>query len=183
MKSFPTPISGVFVVETDQISDNRGSFARLFCADALSSLLVDRKIAQINHSLTTAAGTVRGLHFQLPPRAEMKMVRCVRGRVLDVAVDLRRGSPTFLAHHAEELTPRNGRMLAIPEGCAHGFQALEADSELVYLHTEFYDTASEGGLHPDDPALGIKWPLPVTSLSERDKGRPLVTGDFRGIDV
>lgn len=177
----PTAIAGVFVVDTNYRRDHRGSFARLFCDDALRDVLGDRRIVQVNHSCTHAVGAVRGLHFQRPPQAEMKFVRCLRGRVWDVAVDLRAGSPTFLQWHAEELTPDNARMLVVPEGCAHGFQALEADSELLYLHTAFYTPAAEGGVAHDDPRLGIRWPLPVTELSERDRGHPALDAGFTGI--
>lgn len=183
MKITDTFIDGVRIVETTPFTDHRGAFARLFCVNELSSLLGSRKIVQINHSRTTALGAVRGMHFQRAPHAEMKMVRCLKGRVLDVAVDLRQDSPTFLKYHAEELTPQSTRMLVIPEGCAHGFQVLEAESELLYLHTAFYEKTAEGGVRHDDPALGIKWPLPVTDLSERDRCHPLVTENFKGVEV
>jgi len=126
---------------------------------------------------------VRGLHFQHPPYAEMKLIRCLRGRVWDVAVDLRADSPTFLEWHAEELSAKNGRMIVIPEGFAHGFQAIEPESELLYLHTEFYTPASEGGFRHDDSRLGIKWPLAVTELSARDSGHALIGNDFLGLNV
>ncbi len=115
-----------------------------------------------------------------PPHAEMKLVRCLRGRVWDVAVDLRAESPTFLHWHAEELSPDNHRMVVIPEGCAHGFQVLTPDSELLYLHTAFYAPDAEGGVRHDDPALGIRWPLPVTDLSPRDRSHPLIDAGDRG---
>lgn len=181
MKITPTPIPGVFVAETTPFKDDRGAFARLFCADALAPVLGKRQIVHINHSKTVARGALRGLHFQHPPSAEMKMVRCLKGKVWDVAVDLRHGSPTFLQYHAVELTPDSTNMLIIPEGCAHGFQVLEENSELLYLHTAFYDKAAEGGLRHDDPALSIAWPLPVTDMSARDRGHPLLTAGFEGI--
>ena len=124
-----TVIEGVMVVETTPFVDQRGAFLRLFCERELSAILGERRIVQINYSRTEAVGTIRGLHYQRPPHAEMKLVRCLRGRVWDVALDLRQGSPTFLHWHAEELTPDNAQMLVIPEGCAHGFQALEAGME------------------------------------------------------
>jgi dTDP-4-dehydrorhamnose 3,5-epimerase len=111
----------------------------------------------------------------------MKLVRCLKGRVWDVAVDFRHNSPTFLRWHAEELTPTNARMLVIPEGFAHGFQALEPESELLYLHTAFYTRDSEGGLRHDDPRLAIHWPLGVTDLSPRDAAHPFINSDFSGI--
>lgn len=178
-----TCIAGAFVVDGKPYTDHRGGFSRFFCERSLADVLVDRRIAQINHSRTSAVGAVRGLHFQYAPNAEMKLVRCIRGRVWDVVVDLRAGSSSFLRWHAEELSPEASRMLVIPEGCAHGFQVLEAESELLYLHTAFYAPASEGALRYDDPRLGIHWPLPVTDLSERDKNHALLSNDFAGLDV
>jgi dTDP-4-dehydrorhamnose 3,5-epimerase len=183
LKVLTTRIDGVVLVETQRREDQRGTFARLFCDEELAPVVGSRRIVQINHSITIAPGTVRGLHFQYPPHAEMKLVRCLRGRVWDVAVDLRAGSPTFLQWHAQELTPGNGLMLVIPEGCAHGFQALEADSELYYLCTAGYLPASEGGLHCRDPRLGIRWPLPVGGLSPRDEQQALIEPDFAGMTL
>jgi dTDP-4-dehydrorhamnose 3,5-epimerase len=168
-------------VETNYFTDARGAFGRLYCAAEMSGIIGSRHIVQINHSCTAAVGAIRGMHFQHPPHAEMKLIRCLKGRVWDVAVDLRVGSPTFLHWHAEELTSNNARMMVIPEGCAHGFQVLEADSELLYLHTAFYHPASEGGLRHDDPQLGIEWPLPAVDLSSRDLSHPPISQDFPGI--
>jgi dTDP-4-dehydrorhamnose 3,5-epimerase len=123
------------------------------------------------------------MHFQYPPYAEKKFISCNKGRVWDVAVDLRLGSPTFLRWHAEELSSQNRRMLIIPEGCAHGFQALDPDSELLYFHTNFYTPEAEGGVLYDDPQLGITWPLPIKNLSNRDKEYPLISQDFNGIRI
>jgi dTDP-4-dehydrorhamnose 3,5-epimerase len=175
-----TGISGVTVVESSSFNDARGAFLRCFCKEELAAVLDGREIVQINHSRTNRVGAVRGMHFQYPPRAEMKLVRCIRGRVLDVALDLRRSSPTFLRWHAEELFPESGRMLVVPEGCAHGFQVLQEESELLYLHTEFYSPESEGGVHPEDPAAAIRWPLSVADLSERDRNHPLIQSDYAG---
>lgn len=171
------------MVETTLFTDHRGAFARLFCAEELASVLGDRQIVQINHSRTAKIGAVRGMHYQHPPHAEMKLVRCVRGRIFDVALDLREGSPTFLCWHAEELDPVSSKMLVIPEGCAHGFQVLEEESELLYLHTEYYRPESESGCSPVDPALAIRWPLPVEDLSERDAAHQLVTSAYRGVTL
>ncbi len=178
-----TALQGVVVVETTPVVDRRGAFTRLFCDRELATIIEDRRIVQINHSLTSAVGAVRGLHYQRPPHAEMKLVRCLKGGVWDVAVDLRAGSPTFLQWHAEELTPGNGRILVIPEGCAHGFQVLEAQSELLYLHTASYTPAAEGGLSYDDPRLGIPWPLSVADLSDRDHRHSPIAPDFPGISA
>lgn len=183
MKVIDTPIEGLKVVESSFRSDHRGTFSRLFCADQLRPLLGRRQIVQINQSTTSRRGSVRGLHFQYPPHAEMKLVRCLRGRVWDVAVDLRRGSHTYLRWYAQELTPSDARMMVIPEGFAHGFQTLEPDSELLYLHTEYYDSDSEGGLRHDDPGLDINWPLPAQDLSPRDLAHPLLDTHFTGVSL
>jgi dTDP-4-dehydrorhamnose 3,5-epimerase len=178
-----TSISGVVVVETTHHADHRGSFARLYCERELAPVIGNRRIVQINHSCTGAVGAVRGMHFQRPPHAEMKLVRCLKGRVWDVAIDLRADSPTFLKWHAEELTPENTRLLVIPEGCAHGFQVLEPDSELLYLHTDSYTPEAEGGIRHDDPRIAISWPLAVTDLSQRDTAHPLIGPVFHGIQA
>lgn len=181
MKVIDTALSGVVVVDTQAFVDHRGAFARLYCEQELAAVIGTRRIVQINHSRTVSLGAVRGLHCQHPPAAEMKLVRCLKGRVWDIAVDLRAGSPTFLKWHAEELTPGNARMLVIPEGCAHGFQVLEADSELLYLHTAMYQPNAETGFAHNDPRLAISWPLDVTDLSNRDQSHPLIANDFPGI--
>lgn len=181
MNLLRTPIAGLMVAETRPFADHRGAFARLYCRKELAPAIGARQIVQINHSMTRTVGAMRGMHFQHPPHAEMKLVRCLKGRVWDVAVDLRAGSPTFLQWHAEELSADNARMFVIPEGFAHGFQVLEPDSQLLYLHTAFYEPASEGGLSCTDPRLAIAWPLPVQDLSLRDAGHPALTDNFSGI--
>ena len=177
----PTPLAGVFESQTDARRDDRGRFARLFCAEALAAAHQGRPIVQINHSLTRAAGAIRGLHYQHPPAAEGKWVRCLKGRVFDVAVDLRRGSPTFLRWHGVELDGARMNAVFIPEGCAHGFQVLQADSELLYLHTAAYTPALEGAVRFDDPRVGVAWPRKVTEISERDRSHPLLDDRFEGI--
>ena len=147
----PTAIKGVHLIERHLRGDDRGFLARLFSADEFVPLGWDGAIAQINHTYTSAGGTIRGLHFQRAPRSEKKLVICLRGTVCDVAVDLRKGSPTFLQHHKEILSADNHRALLIPEGCAHGFQTLSDDVELVYLHSERYSPESEGGVSASSP--------------------------------
>ncbi|HSG89217.1 MAG TPA: dTDP-4-dehydrorhamnose 3,5-epimerase [Pseudomonadales bacterium] len=169
-----TPLQGVVVVQRHVVGDDRGRFSRLFCAEELRPAGWTGPIAQINHSLTAVPGTVRGMHFQRPPHAEMKLVTCIRGRVWDVAVDLRPGSPTRLRWHGVELSAEAGNALLVPEGFAHGFQVLEADSELLYMHSAPYAPAAEGGLNPLDPALAIDWPITPDRLSEKDRSRPMV---------
>ncbi|MBB5408224.1 dTDP-4-dehydrorhamnose 3,5-epimerase [Paraburkholderia sp. HC6.4b] len=183
MNVTPTAIAGVMVVHTTPFADHRGIFQRVFCDKELESTISGRHISQINHSRTTRVGAVRGMHFQRAPHAEIKLVRCLRGKVWDVAIDLRADSPTFLQWHAEELSFDNGRMLVVPEGCAHGFQVIEPESELLYLHTASYEPSAEGGIRHDDPALRITWPLPIAEVSQRDQLHPLITPQFRGIPV
>jgi dTDP-4-dehydrorhamnose 3,5-epimerase len=178
-----TPISGVYVACSKPIGDTRGQFARLFCREVLGKAHQDRPIVQINRSITARPGAVRGLHFQCPPFAEAKWVRCLHGRVFDVAVDLRRGSPTFLKYFSVELSGARMNALFIPEGCAHGFQVLEPDSELLYLHSAPYNAAHEAGIRWDDPRTAIPWPLAVTDISARDLNHPFLTSDFEGLDT
>jgi dTDP-4-dehydrorhamnose 3,5-epimerase len=181
MNLVETSIPGVWVIESKAFQDNRGAFSRLFCSNELQAILGARTIVQINHSMTPSVGAVRGLHYQNAPHAEMKIVRCLKGRVFDVAVDLRKDSPTFLKWHAVELTPENNLAYVIPEGCAHGFQVLEEDSQLLYLHTEFYTPEVEGAVRFDDPMIAVNWPLPPTDLSARDLGHPHLNENFKGI--
>ena len=175
------PLAGLKRVERQPIGDTRGFLTRVFCAEELKSFGWEKPVAQINHTYTQKKGTVRGLHFQNPPHAEMKLVSCIRGEVWDVAIDLRAGSPTFLQWHAEQLTAKNGRALLIPEGFAHGFQALTDNAELLYCHSSSFVATAEGGLNPNDPLLSIHWPLPVTELSSRDSAHPLLSPTFKGL--
>lgn len=176
-----TPLPGLMVVQRKRLEDLRGFFSRLFCADELSAIGFALPIAQINQTLTRKRGAVRGLHFQHPPHAEDKFVSCLRGKIFDVAVDLRRGSQSFLKWHAETLSAENGRSLFIPQGFAHGFQALTDDCELLYLHSKPYAAKSEDALNVNDPALDIAWPLAFTDISERDLGHPPIPPNFNGI--
>ncbi len=181
MNIIETIISGVWIVESESVQDKRGAFSRLFCLEALQSILDTRKIVQINRSITHHVGAIRGLHYQHPPCAEMKIIRCLKGRVFDVAVDLRQNSTTFLKWVSVELTPDNHRAFVISEGCAHGFQVLEKDSELLYLHTEFYRPGSEGGIRFDEPLVDVKWPLIPIDFSQRDLNHPYLEKNFTGI--
>jgi len=173
--------SDLQIIERKPIADARGFLERIYCDNDLEEILEARKVKQINRSLTRQSGTVRGLHFQQAPHAEMKLVSCIRGEVFDVAVDLRLGSPTFLGWHGEVLSESNRRTLAIPEGFAHGFQALSADCELLYLHTAEYVREAEGGFNAADPWLSISWPLPFADQSSRDEKLPFIPRDFKGI--
>jgi dTDP-4-dehydrorhamnose 3,5-epimerase len=163
------PLAGLAIAHSTARVDHRGAFMRMFCASSLSPVLGHRQIAQINHSHTAARGAIRGLHFQKSPHAEMKLIRCLRGAVCDVAVDIRPESATYLRHFSIELRENDGKLFVIPEGFAHGFQTLSPDTELLYLHTHHYEPQSESGLLFDDPVLAISWPLPVSDISERDR--------------
>jgi len=178
-----SPLPGLTLLHRKVLGDHRGYLERLFCVDDLQPLFGSRSIVQINRTLTAASGTVRGLHFQYPPAAEMKLVSCLRGEVFDVAVDLRRGSSTFLRWHAEILSADNHRTLLIPEGFAHGFQTLTNDCELVYLHTARYQPKAESGLNAADPRLAVAWPLPIAGRSDRDASLPLLTAEFTGVEL
>ena len=177
------PLAGLKRVQRRLHADERGVFARLFCAEELAPAGWRGSIAQINHSLTRMRGTVRGLHYQRTPHAEMKLVSCVRGEVWDVAVDLRAGSPTFLRWHAERLKATEGTALLIPAGFAHGFQVLSEEAELVYCHSAAYAPLAEAGLHVREARLGITWPLPLQGLSARDAGFELLTPAFQGVKL
>lgn len=178
-----TPLAGLMLVERQAIEDNRGFLSRFYCSDEFDSIGIHKPIAQINHTRTRIRGAVRGLHFQRPPHAETKIVSCIRGEVWDVAVDIRRNSPTYLQWYGEVLSESNRRSLLIPEGFAHGFQTLSENCELIYLHTAAYQPESEGALNVADPELGIAWPLAVTELSERDRKHRLIGQEFEGIDL
>jgi dTDP-4-dehydrorhamnose 3,5-epimerase len=178
-----TPLGGVKLVHLNPLADSRGYLERLFSVDELAPLLEGKQIVQINHTMTSKRGTVRGMHFQRPPHAEDKLIHCIRGRVFDVAVDLRSHSPTFLSWHAEILDPLEHNMLFIPAGFAHGFQTLAADSEMLYLHTAAHHPAAEDGINPNDPLVKIDWPLEFAEISERDSLRPVLTAEFSGLSV
>jgi len=183
MKIEKTNIQGLLIAESSYFSDERGAFSRLFCRSELQELIGQRNVVQINQSKTILLGAVRGLHYQLPPNAEMKLVRCIKGSVWDVAVDIRKDSPTKFRWFAQKLSPENRKTMIIPEGFAHGFQVLEPESELLYLHTEFFTPAAEAGLNPLDPVLAIEWPLIITQLSERDSCHEFVNKEFNGINL
>lgn len=181
MKFVEAPLAGAYVIELEPFVDERGLFARTFCQKEFSTISFHKQIVQINHSVTWQKGAIRGMHYQLPPACEIKIIRCVQGRVFDVMVDLRVGSPTFMQWHGVELSKDKLRMVYIPEGFAHGFQALTDNAELIYHHSAFYDPEYEHGLKFDDPALAINWPLPVSAISPKDQGYPFISQYFQGI--
>ena len=174
MKLTPTPLAGAYVVELERISDERGFFARSFCQDEFRRHGLKSAIAQCNVSWNSRRGTLRGLHYQAAPHEEAKVVRCTRGAIWDVIVDLRESSPTRWRWHALELNAENRLAFYVPEGFAHGFQTLADDSEVLYQMSEFYHPDLARGLRWDDPKLGIGWPLPDPILSPRDRAYALL---------
>jgi len=178
-----SPLAGLFLIQRKPLGDERGYLERLYCAEELHALAPGKTIVQINHTLTVKRGTVRGLHFQRPPHAETKIVSCLRGEVFDVAVDLRKDSPTFLHWHAEILSADNHKSLAIPEGFAHGFQTLTPDCEMLYFHTATYHPEAEDALNVTDSLLAIRWPLAISELSPRDAAHPLLSPNFKGVSL
>jgi len=183
MKILENPFKNAFVLQAEPYVDHRGRFGRIYCQDELKQIGHSKQIVQVNHSLTRKSGAIRGMHFQYPPKAEIKMVKCLRGSVFDVIVDVRRDSDTLLQWYGEVLSDENLKMMYVPEGFAHGFQALEENAELLYLHTEFYSSEHEGGIRYDDPILSIAWPSKATEISEKDQEYPLLSEDFEGIRI
>ena len=164
-----TPLKGAFVLEPEEKSDERGLFARTFCRREFEAHGLNPTVAQCNLSYNNKAGTLRGMHFQLPPAAEVKLVRCTRGAVFDVIVDMRQDSETYLQHFGVELSADNRKALYVPELFAHGYQTLEDGAEVAYQVSEFYTPGQEGGLRYNDPDLGIDWPQEVTVVSDKDE--------------
>ena len=172
MRFVETELPGAYLIEPELLGDERGFFARTFCAREFTEHGLKPAVAQANLSFNRRQGTLRGMHYQLPPAAEAKLVRCTRGAIYDVIADLRPGSPTYLSHVGVELSEDNRIALYVPELFAHGYQALTDDAEVVYQVSEFYAPGHERGLRYDDPALRIEWPLPVSVVSEKDRSWP-----------
>jgi dTDP-4-dehydrorhamnose 3,5-epimerase len=176
-----TPLVGVKLVRRHPLSDERGALSRLFCADELQAAGWTEPVAQINHTVTRQRGTLRGMHYQIPPDAECKLVTCIRGEVWDVALDLRAGSSTFLQWHAAVLSADNLAAMLLPEGVAHGFQTMTDDVELLYCHTRAYAPLSERGVNPMDRRVAIRWPLASNIMSERDRSFAPLDARFVGV--
>lgn len=174
MEFTPTQLPGAYLVEVKKLSDERGFFARSFCAREFEAHQLKPAIAQGNICFNPTQGTTRGMHYQVAPATETKLIRCTRGAIYDVIVDLRQDSPTYLQHIGVELSAENHRSLYVPEMFAHGYQTLTPDAEIMYLVSEFYSPGHENGLRYDDPALAIEWPLPVSLMSEKDRSWPLI---------
>lgn len=177
----PTTLPGSYTIELTVRGDSRGWFARTYCRQEFAQIGHDKEWVQMNHSFTAQRGTIRGMHYQQPPYGEIKMVRCIAGAVYDVIVDIRKDAATYLQWFGTELNAGNKKMMYIPEGFAHGFQTLTDDVELIYQHTQYYTSDAEAGLMYNDPALAIKWPLPIAEISERDTQHPLIDINFKAI--
>ncbi len=178
-----SPLKGAYIIEAKPYIDERGLFARTFCKNEFQEIGHDKEFVQFNHSITLKKGTIRGMHYQLPPFSEIKLIRCVRGSVYDVIIDLRNDSPTYLRYTAVELTESNMYSLYIPQGFAHGFQTLEDNTQLIYHHTAFYTPGYEAGIRYNDPEIGISWPLSLTLITEKDLNHPLINKSFKGISI
>ncbi|HEY5846269.1 MAG TPA: dTDP-4-dehydrorhamnose 3,5-epimerase [Microlunatus sp.] len=169
-----TPIEGVAVIDLELRSDDRGFFARTFCVEEFGAAGLQTVVEQCNQSFNHRAGTLRGMHFQIAPHPEAKLVRCIRGAIVDIIVDMRPDSPTRLQHVAVELTADNRRALYVPPFFAHGYQTLLDDTEVMYQVSGSYEPTAERGLRHDDPELGLEWPLPVSVISTKDSSWPLI---------
>lgn len=176
-----TKLKGSYLIDLNPFRDERGWFTRYYCKDEFSEIGHTNDWVQMNHSVSYKKGALRGMHYQVQPFSEIKMVRCIAGVVFDVIVDLRKDSSTFLQWFGAELSAENKTMIYIPEGFAHGFQCLSDNCELLYHHTAFYNPEAEAGVKYNDQKINIEWPLPVSVISERDNSHPVLHEDFKGI--
>lgn len=181
MKFSKTHFDGLVVIDAEPFVDDRGHFFRTYCKNEFEGMGHTKEFVQINHSVNKYKGTFRGFHYQNPPFKEIKVVRCISGSVLDVVIDIRKNSKTFLESFQLEISEENRKMIYIPEGFAHGFITLEDNSQLIYFHSEFYNPKFEKGLRFDDPRLDIELPFDPNSISEKDKKYPLLKNTFEGI--
>jgi dTDP-4-dehydrorhamnose 3,5-epimerase len=178
-----TNLKGSYLINLNKKEDKRGFLNRIFCKKILKPILKNKNITQINHTLTKKVGSIRGLHFQYHPHAEIKIVNCFKGKIWDVAVDLRKKSPTFLHYHSEILSDKNLKSFFIPEGFAHGFQTLTPHCEILYFHTANYNLNYEGTINPLDPRISIKWPKPISEMSKKDRNQSDLDENFLGIKI
>jgi dTDP-4-dehydrorhamnose 3,5-epimerase len=178
-----TSFDKLFIIKQHGYSDDRGDFDRLFCINELNDILQNKQITQINHSLSKKKGSFRGFHFQYPPFAEAKIIKCIRGSVFDIAVDIRKGSKTFLQNFSITLSAMDKQMIYLPEGFAHGFLTLDDNTELLYLHTNSYNKDKEGGININDTRLDIKLPSDIINISKKDTNIALLDDDFLGVDI
>lgn len=183
MKFHEIPLRGAYIIEIEPMGDQRGKFARTFCKETFKRIGHEKEFVQFNWSLSNYKRTLRGMHYQILPAAETKLIRCIQGSVYDVIIDLRKGSDTFLTSYGIELSGENLKMMYVPEGFAHGFITLEDNSQLIYHHTNYYTPGCERAIRFDDPLVGIEWPAPPEIISEKDTGHPYLTKNFQGIKV
>lgn len=176
-----TKLAGSHVINISPVVDERGWFARTYCKDEFKKIGFNGEWVQINHSFTGKKGIIRGMHYQVPPFAEIKLVRCIAGAVFDVIIDLRKHSSTFLQWFGTELSAENRKMIYIPEGFAHGFQTLTNNCELIYHHSQYYKPGFEAGIKYNDPMIHIQWQSEPDNVSERDSGHAFLTKNFEGI--
>jgi dTDP-4-dehydrorhamnose 3,5-epimerase len=177
-----TKFDDLYIVEPVINKDDRGMFLKVFCDEEFKNIFKNNTIRQINHSQTKHKGTVRGMHFQYSPDTEVKIVKCIKGKIFDVVVDIRKDSKTFLEAYSIELSEENKKMIYIPKGFAHGFQTLENDTQLLYLHSGIYTSNNEGALNVKDPLLNINWPFDIINLSKKDNEHKFLDSNFKGID-
>jgi dTDP-4-dehydrorhamnose 3,5-epimerase len=178
-----TQIYGCRLIQQSASFDHRGSFYKLYSQTQMESLGLNFNVAQINLSITKEAGTIRGMHYQKTPHNEIKLVRCIRGKIFDVVIDIRRNSPTYLDHQSFFLDEFSNSVLLVPAGCAHGFQVIEGPAEVIYAHSEDYKPEFEAGINPSDPRIDIEWPLKPRNISERDSSFIPITGSFCGVEL
>jgi len=183
MRFIETPLKGSYVIELTPFKDHRGLFARTFCKKEFLQINHVKEFVQSNYSVTKSKGTIRGMHYQVPPACEIKLIRCIAGKAYDVIIDLREGSSTFLKYFAVELSPDNLKMIYVPEGYAHGFQTLENNTQLIYHHTNYYNQEAERSIRYNDPLIGIKWPLKPADISSKDEHHKLLDNTFKGIKL
>jgi dTDP-4-dehydrorhamnose 3,5-epimerase len=176
-----TSLLDLFIVDLKPLKDNRGYLKRLYCNDQFINIMSNKPISQINYTFTKKKGSVRGLHYQIKPFSEKKIITCIKGEVYDVAVDLRKNSPTFLKYFSIILSEKNNKMIVIPEGFAHGFQTLKDNCEMMYFHSKSFNAKSERGINSLDPKLNIKWPLNFTQISDKDKNHTFLKIYFKGV--
>ena len=183
MKFNPTPLAGAYTIELERRGDDRGFFARFFCENEFAAQGLETRFVQVNNSLSAKAGTLRGLHYQLPPSSEVKIVRAIKGALWDVIIDLRADSPTFRKWFGAELNEDNRLMMYVPRGFAHAFITLTDNVEALYMVSDFYAPQCERGLRWNDPAIAIKWPIQPVEISEKDKIWPDLNAEFHGIEL